>query len=83
MVTLSRVMTGWGGKSATCSFRLTFLATRSKKGILMCRPERPGLGVAAQPLHDVDHRLRHDDDVGDDHQQKDDDEGKDDNRIRP
>ena len=33
-----RVMTGCGGKSATCSFRLTFLAMRSMKGILMCRP---------------------------------------------
>ena len=38
MVTLSRVITGWGGKSATCSFRLTFLAIRSMNGILTCRP---------------------------------------------
>ena len=29
---------------------------------------RPGVGVAAQPLDDVDLGLRHDDDVGDDHQ---------------
>ena len=27
-----------GGKSATCSFRLTFLAIRSMNGILTCRP---------------------------------------------
>ena len=29
---------------------------------------RPGVGVAAQPLDDVDLGLRNDDDVGDDHQ---------------
>ena len=38
MVTLSLVMTGWGGKSTTCSFREIFLATRSMNGILKCRP---------------------------------------------
>ena len=40
----------------------------------------PGLGVAAQPLHDIDHGLRHDDDVGDDHQQNHEDEGEDDKK---
>ena len=38
MVTLSLVMTGWGAKSATCSFKDTFLATRMRKGTLKCRP---------------------------------------------
>ena len=40
----------------------------------------PGLGVAAQPLHDIDHGLGHDDDVGDDHQQNHEDEGEDDKK---
>ena len=34
MVTLSFVITGCGGKSSTCSFRLTFLMTRCTIGIL-------------------------------------------------
>ena len=38
MVTLSLVMTGWGAKSTTCSFRLTRLATRSIKGTLIWTP---------------------------------------------
>ena len=38
MVTLSFVITGCGGKSTTCSFRLTFLATRSTNGSLKCTP---------------------------------------------
>ena len=38
MVTLSLVITGWGGKSTTCSFREMFLAIRSMNGILKCRP---------------------------------------------
>ena len=38
MVTLSLVMTGWGSKSATCSFRLTFFTTRSMNGSLKCIP---------------------------------------------
>ena len=38
IVTLSSVMTGWGGKSATCSLSETTLATRSMKGSLKCRP---------------------------------------------
>ncbi len=38
MVTLSLVMTGWGGKSATCSFKDTFLTTRMTKGTFTCGP---------------------------------------------
>ena len=38
IVTLSFVITGCGGKSATCSFNETRLATRSKIGILKCNP---------------------------------------------
>ena len=38
MVTLSRVITGWGLKSTTCSFSETFLATRSMKGTFMWKP---------------------------------------------
>ena len=38
MVTLSLVITGWGSKSATCSFRLTFFTTRSMNGTFRCRP---------------------------------------------
>ena len=33
MITLSFVITGWGGKSSTCSFKDTFLETLSMKGI--------------------------------------------------
>ena len=38
MVTLSFVMTGWGGKSATCSLSVMPARTRSMKGIFTCRP---------------------------------------------
>ena len=38
---------------------------------------RPGVGVAAQTLHNVHHGLRHDDDVGDDDEQDDKDERED------
>ena len=38
MVTLSFVITGCGGKSTTCSFSSTFLATLSINGTLKCRP---------------------------------------------
>ena len=38
MVTLSRVMTGCGGKSATCSLSVMPPRTRSMKGTLTCRP---------------------------------------------
>ena len=34
IVTLSFVITGCGGKSTTCSFKLTLLATRSMIGTL-------------------------------------------------
>ena len=38
MVTLSLVMTGWGGKSTTCSLRETTFATRSRNGTLKWMP---------------------------------------------
>ena len=38
MVTLSLVITGWGAKSTTCSFKITRFATRSMKGILKWTP---------------------------------------------
>ena len=38
---------------------------------------RPGVGVAAQTLHNVHHGLGHDDDVGDDDEQDDKDERED------
>ena len=38
MVTLSFVITAWGSKSTTCSFKETFLATLSRIGILKCSP---------------------------------------------
>ena len=38
MVTLSFVITGCGGKSTTCSFKITLFATLSINGILKCRP---------------------------------------------
>ena len=37
----------------------------------------PCLGIAAKTLDDVDHRLGHDDDVGDDHQQDNEDQDED------
>ena len=38
MVTLSLVITGWGGKSTICSLSETCFAMRSMKGILTCMP---------------------------------------------
>ena len=38
MVTLSLVITGCGGKSTTCSLRVTLRAMRSNSGTLKCRP---------------------------------------------
>ena len=49
MVTLSLVMTGWGSKSATCSFRLTFFTTRSMNGSLKCIPTPQTLWNAIPP----------------------------------
>ncbi len=38
MVTLSLVITGWGGKSITCSLSETLPAMRSMSGSLKCSP---------------------------------------------
>ncbi len=38
MVTLSLVITGWGAKSTTCSFKDTFFTIRSTKGTLNFTP---------------------------------------------
>ena len=55
MVTLSLVITGWGGKSATCSLSVTTLATCD--GNLVAVRQGNQLALAFHPELDEDPRI--------------------------
>ena len=57
---LSRVMTDCGGKPTTCSRMSTLTRTLSRTGTSRWMPGSSVPAVAAEPLDDVDARLRHD-----------------------
>ena len=59
-------MTGWGAKSATCSFRLTFFGHPLNEGDLQMQAHAPHGVEGTQPLHHIGTGLLHHIDVADD-----------------